>query len=763
MRIFLKSAIIILCLWCGQASAAMFGDFLISDSLNPTQHSTPGHNNRTAVIVTPGHGTSIVLYLPTTAEMTEAGKVLEPIARRLDAGSDIAVFNLGGRPWFGTRHTMQGGVTFYDGYSHRNGVIYNVAFSMDHLLVPDADVKKALSQVRLMPNIPQSAVIPLLSRAMDFIDADNLDQADTVLEEAANLDASLWAVQYLRGMVYEGKEMGSEAKLFYSMAATLNPNDVPVAVKAAVMAAVTEDADAAVAKLAALADAHPEEAAIWEGLGSIYLFFDEMAAAQEYLETAIACNPSSESGLYNLSFIYAQDGDYEDALRRAREFYYYRPWMPQGTVPDVTGAPGFDGERIRDILNEPLPIGYIANYGGVSSQPLCDTETALCESLTPAPTPVYVEAPVYQTIETYVPVVVFDWSWSPRRHRPWRPGPNVGMHWPRPPGFRPGGPGHGKPRPPAPPVGPPHRPGRPPELKPPSSGGGRPPQGPGSRPPGGRPPSPGERPPGGGGQRPPSPGERPPGSGGQRPPSPGERPPGNGQRPPSGSGTGPSRPEPRPPSGITTLPGTLPGAGGTPTTRPTPPSSITTLPGRVPGATRPTPRPPMERPQPSRPARPATRPTPPVSGGGTGTATTTPAPAPTPGGGSPARPQPSAPERQRPSRPATPPSTARPAEESRPKPAPPASRPTPKPAPQPTPRPERKPDVTRERPQARPARPAPTPAPRERPAPQPAPKPTPKPAPRQESPKPAPPPRAKPAPKTDAEITKDSAPTRRRR
>ncbi|MDR1611929.1 MAG: hypothetical protein LBT97_04000, partial [Planctomycetota bacterium] len=136
--------------------AAMFGPFSVPDSLRPTLYPTPGHNDRMAVVAPLSTGTSMVLYLPQQGELVMDGRVLEAIGRRLDHSREVQVFDIGGRPWFGTAAVMNGNVVFYDGYTHRNGYIYPVAFSLDQPATITPEVRDIISRTRLFPDLQHS-------------------------------------------------------------------------------------------------------------------------------------------------------------------------------------------------------------------------------------------------------------------------------------------------------------------------------------------------------------------------------------------------------------------------------------------------------------------------------------------------------------------------------------------------------------------------------------------------------------------------------
>lgn len=595
MRIF-PTILTALFLWTGIASAAMFGDFAIPDSLSPTIHQSNAHNNRTAVVVYTQSNSYIVLYLPTDSETATAGQTLEIIGQNLQAGEEAYAFNLGGRPWFGSR-AITNGVGFYDGYTYRNGLLYPVAFSLPDTQPISPEMRQILSKVWLLPGIAHSSAASLLVQASEQFDNGDMDAAASTLIQAEYFDSGNWFSQYLRGRIEEERELFTNARDRYQSAFSLYPYDLENAARYYAMQALTVDADQGVNSLTTLATNNPEEATILEQLAKVYLASDMNDVAKDYFEEALAINPTSEAALYNLSFIYAQEGEYEDAFRRSREFYYYRPWLPHGIVPDVSAAPGMGAAKVNELLAEALPLGYVGDYAGSGSTLATLSSDQVQQAY--ASYVVYTDPqPTYQVVQNYSPVISFIWNWSTRHREPWRPGNN----WSRPPNNRPG---HGRPRPPGisrpperlgirPPIGsirPPQGPGgsRPGEGRPPQGGNNRPPQGPGgSRPGEGRPPQ-------GGNNRPPQgPGGSGPGE--SRPPQqPGNRPPTQqpGNRPPS-PGQGNNRPGS---SGITTLPAPAP-------ERPQPSRP---QPGTRP-ETRPTPAP-EQRPQsPLQPVRPAPQP-----------------------------------------------------------------------------------------------------------------------------------------------------------
>ncbi|MCC8191353.1 MAG: hypothetical protein LIP77_12095 [Planctomycetes bacterium] len=545
-------------------------------------------------MVNPYESAPFVLYLPEAATVTN-GSPLQDIAGRLHNGEEIVLYNLGGRGWFGSRRTQPDGVVLYDGYVYRNQMIYNVAFSLQNGQPADAAVLGALARVYCMPGQNGSPAGQTVAAAMDALENGEWDSMEQLLAEAGGLDAGNWAVPFLAGRLAEYNQDLLAARGLYAQASNLWPTDIELAARTASMESLAVDGDNGVAALGALAAMSPEEAVIWEELGRIFLAAEDFDVAKSYFDEAAAVNPSSETALYNLSFLHAEAGEYDDALRRAREFVHFYPWTPNGTVPDVTDAPGLGDSRVRAILNEPLPLGRIADYAGARQftiLPLSHPEVEQVLQVIHVP----VHTTVYQPSPVYIPRVTFGWLWHPGFYRPWlRPG-SIG-HRPRPPfggHFRPGltpprpGPGPGIGPPPGGPPGDNNRPGTGSRPQPPS-GGNRP-----------QPPTEGNRP------RPPTEGNRPqPPTGGNRPQPPAE---GNRPQPPS-AGNRPRPPEettrPQPPSaGNRPQP---PSAGNRPqpptTTRPsTPEASVRPLPAPLP--TRPVTRPGIAVPDRTRPTVP---------------------------------------------------------------------------------------------------------------------------------------------------------------
>lgn len=451
------AAVLFLC--CGTVFAAIYGDFAVPDVLSPEVHAESTHGGRIAVAVTSPDGSAFVLYLPEEAEDGRPYSGLQTIGLRLPANGEIAMFNLGGRLWVGTRRTLPEGGAFYDGYVHRNGLVYNIGFSIDGLAAPDSVVKRTLSRVRLLPELNGSPAMDGIVRAADLLEMDDRAPLPGLLETAAALDAGNWIPDYLLGCIAEGDGEPEKAREHYLAALAKKADDVETAARAAAMQALADDAEAGVAELQRLGAMDPDEAVIWEELGKIYLAGGEDDEALAFFNQAACVNPTSEITLYNLSFLLAEKGDYENALRRAREFVHYHSWMPSGTVPDVSGAPGMTEERVRDILAEPLPTGCVAAYGGpVAALPLREEEIRVCSTLLAVEYP----EPVYREFDVYVPVFNYEWDWYPRRHRPHKPKP--GFHKPKPPWEKPGKPGVRPPKPPRPPrPGLPGKPGTPPE------------------------------------------------------------------------------------------------------------------------------------------------------------------------------------------------------------------------------------------------------------------------------------------------------------
>lgn len=468
------SVLSVLFLWCGGAFAAMYGDFAVPEAFSPAVRAVSAHGGRVAVEISPPEGKPFVLYLPEEAEDGRPYSGLQTIGLHLPPEAELAFFNVGGRLWVGTRNALSGGSVLYDGYLHKNGLVYNLAFSIDGLPAPDAAVKHALARVRLLPDVNGAPAMEDAVRTVDLFETGDFDELSTLLGGMEKDDAGTWAAHFLRGRLAEAREGPEAARGHYDAAHAQKGDDIETAARAASMRAMTDDDGEGVAELLRLSAMDPDEAVVWEELGKVYLAAGEEEAALGYFGQAACVNPTSEIALYNLSFLHAERKEYEDALRRAREFMHYYSWLPNGTVPDVSGAPGMTAEKVAEILAEPLPLGCIVTYGGtVAALPLCGEEIRVCTELLTIDCP----EPVY--VDVYVPVVNFDWNWFPDRrpHKPHKPKP--GFHKPRPPWGKPGKPGPRPPKPPHPgkPGGPggPGHPGRPP----------RPPEGagPGPRPP----------------------------------------------------------------------------------------------------------------------------------------------------------------------------------------------------------------------------------------------------------------------------------------
>ncbi|MDR0361972.1 MAG: tetratricopeptide repeat protein [Planctomycetota bacterium] len=578
MRLFASLAVTIL-LACGNLYAAMFGPFAVPEALRPTLHPTPGHGDRMAVIVPLSTGLSMVLYLPDHGEPVHDGRVLQAIGSRLDHTEDIHVFDLGGRPWFGTWSRASNNVQFFDGYVHKDGSIYAVAFSLDDPGTVTAEVRDFISRIGLYPGLRYSPAAPALANARDSLLMGDYEQAEEYMRHAESVDPDRATLHLLKGELLEADEEYDEALGEFARASILDPSDIDVTARYYGISAVLGDANAAITQLGALAAQRPDEAAPWEELGAIYLYANQIDVAISYYEQALMVDPTSETALFNLAYVFADRGDYANSYRRALQLQHYRPWIGDDQLPDHINL--FGALAMWEIIQEPLPIGYISAYGPNATAIHTPQEIQI-QTVTRYVDPyIVITRPQPRPIVSLQAVLggIFDRfpSFGHRPHRPRPPSrPGAGGKPPNRPGSRPPSGGHGKP----PSGGGPNRP------RPPSEGGigqPRPPSGGGSERP--RPPS------GGGSERP-----RPPSEGGigqPRPPSGGgsERP-----RPPSGGGS--ERPSP-PPGGESERPGP-PSGGDNERPRPEPPAMTEPTPPQTP-TTRPTPtrpeRPSQERPQ----------------------------------------------------------------------------------------------------------------------------------------------------------------------
>ncbi|MCL2001513.1 MAG: hypothetical protein FWG74_08775, partial [Planctomycetes bacterium] len=390
-------------LWCAKAMAAMYGGFAFPEGLGATLYPSPGYLNRMAVVAPLESASYIVFYIESGGQPVDPTLVLANIADSLDRSQGMMVMNLGGRGWFGSRREMENGVVLYDGYVHRNAVLYPLAFSLDNMPWPDDEVKRVLSRIGVYPGLDNSLAIDLAVEAADRLEQNEIDSVPDLLALADQAAPASWLTAYVRGRYQETQGDYAAAQASYLRAMTFFPEDVELAARYYGLEGVIGDAGRGVEALFDLAGKMPDEPAPWEELARIYLLAEQVEPAMDYYEEALEANPSSEAALYTLAHLYANDGSYDEALRRSREFRFYRPWVPSDVLPDLLQAPGVSEEWLQDmlrmIMDEPLPIGRIAAYGDILPVALPP------EEIRPLyiPPPVYaVSSPVYALTPVYV-------------------------------------------------------------------------------------------------------------------------------------------------------------------------------------------------------------------------------------------------------------------------------------------------------------------------------------------------------------------------
>ncbi|MCC8189683.1 MAG: tetratricopeptide repeat protein, partial [Planctomycetes bacterium] len=480
-------ALVALWLWAGSAEAAMFGDFLVPPRTTPRVTGSDGSG---PVTLTGEGGSLVTVHFPVTGTDWRPWPSLQAVALSLPESGEFAIFNLGGRPWFGRRQTLADGTVFYDGTTHHSGLVYRVAFTLSGMDVPDASVKQALAGIRLVPALRGSPASESLAAVLDSLERGDWPEAATILDTAKALDPGCWYTDFLRGRLEEETGDLSAAAEQYQAALIKKPDDLAAAALTASLGLLSGTETTGATTLLTLSRIDPDEPSIWEELGRIYLAAEDLPAARGYFQQAVCVNPASEAGLYHLAHIHATLEEYEDAFRRAREFSYYYPWLPAGILPDLDGVPGLDDTRRQEILAEPLPIGCIGEYVALNGPTLTEAEIARCVVILCRPPAAGATGVGYATDDFY------DWNWHWRHHtpeqgdafRPPAPGKPDRPRPPRPdkPGKpdKPGRPGPGRPGRPGRPGGPrppedgqrPHRPGHGQGERPdrPGAGSGRP-------------------------------------------------------------------------------------------------------------------------------------------------------------------------------------------------------------------------------------------------------------------------------------------------
>lgn len=437
----MKALLVVALLVAVRAQAAVYGDFVVPSGLSSSPQGA-AVTNRTAVTV-PLQDGAMVVYFSVVPEYADTP--LQSIAADIGNAANAMAMSLGGRPWFGVQRSVAGMGTYFEGYTHRNGMVYRVDVDLRSRPRPDAEVRQAFDRIWLFPGLSDMAG-GIVAAAVDHLDRGDAENVLAVLDAAPPQDTGNWAAMLLRAMAEEMTGDLTAAVGSFASAAAMLSGAAEMSARAAGAAALAGTDDEAISVLISLAASAPEEPVVWEELGKVSLAQGNLTAAQGYFTQAASVNPADETALYNLAFIHAQNGDYAGALRRGRELLHYFPWVPNGAIPDVTSAPGMDESQLNMIMAEPLPLGSLAEYGAIAAQPLeyNEAQTIIQVIQVPATTPVY--QPTYGPGWSYVPVVLFDWMWNVAGHRPWW---NSG-HRPRPPGnWHPGGPGIRPPRPPA--------------------------------------------------------------------------------------------------------------------------------------------------------------------------------------------------------------------------------------------------------------------------------------------------------------------------
>lgn len=451
----MKTFLLLLCfavMGSGQAYAAMFGDFAVPDALSPRVVATQGDG--TAVVAVPlESGSELTLCIPARNRVVRENSALEHIGRNLNASGELALLNVGGRLWIGNRNKRPG-VDLYEGYTYKNGVVYPFSFSVDSAAAPSTETRRALARIGFFPDLADSgAAEPILS-AMEHLDAGEIPKALETLTRAESMlrspdDPGRRYVELSRAYAHELQGENQEAAERFAKARDAFPDDVEAATRFYGTSGIMSEAEAAVKALLDAAAANPDEPEFLETLGSLYLAYDDTEAATAYFEEALDLNPTSGTALLNLAHLHAQKADYEDSYRRVANLRYYHPYIPEESLPNLSGK--LSEIRMRELAGEPLALGALTAFLRVSDAPprtsLANASHGIAKTVPVGPETIILEQPqeiiqqeiivvqnpvtvIQPPLEVYIPssYVVYhgtcwwySWSWwRPSRH--WKHG-----------------------------------------------------------------------------------------------------------------------------------------------------------------------------------------------------------------------------------------------------------------------------------------------------------------------------------------------------
>ncbi|MDR1519762.1 MAG: hypothetical protein LBU23_06410, partial [Planctomycetota bacterium] len=442
-------------LLCRLAPAAMFGEFAVPDNLPGT---TALATERTLIVALADGGELTIQLSGAGGQATEPANVLQSIAARLAPDLPVRILDFGGRPWFGNRVELSGGVYLYNGYIQRNSVIHPVAFSLRGACVPDAAALGVLSRLQLLPELVDSPAEDWAIRAADLVARGEIGDLETIVGQLAGLDPLGWAAPFYRGRLAELTGHYAEARDSLALALARWPDDLETAAKYHGAAFLADGDESRVRALYELGESAPDDPAAWEELARIYILADDREAGRSYLEAALAANPASRLALASLANLLAEEGDYAGAFRVSRETLSYWPGAPFEILPDLSNRAKELEPLLPALLSEPQYLGSMAAFTSApaaSASDACAPPPPLPEYVRLAPQaaagpeqiaveqPVYiVESPTVYIVKEPAPVyvnpifsLILDLFGNNSRHRrDWDRGPDRDK---RPPAFRP--------------------------------------------------------------------------------------------------------------------------------------------------------------------------------------------------------------------------------------------------------------------------------------------------------------------------------------
>jgi hypothetical protein len=137
------------------------------------------------------------------------------------------MLDVGGRPWFGSSETVAPGRLYYQGFLHRDNVIYPFSFLRNGGLTDDREWRQVLAAVRLLPGVPLTASSQWALSALDRLEEGSLDPADPSLSTLfGGVGGENWLLPYFLGRLAEQNGDFTTAKTYYLAAHSAFPGDV---------------------------------------------------------------------------------------------------------------------------------------------------------------------------------------------------------------------------------------------------------------------------------------------------------------------------------------------------------------------------------------------------------------------------------------------------------------------------------------------------------------------------------------------------------